>query len=327
MKIIKKIFFLLLILVPFYSPIAASAATPIIIIENGVAGNNLNIWSYKAGRALNNDKLDFFGDGFVQASSGGEKSIYYTLVRIARDLKNFFFIASTIYFMIIVLKVLMADHTSEEVEHFKKWIIWITIGLIVMQIAYAFVKTIYDQWVWETVAFSIIDNIINPLIRLLELLTSVFFLAMMFFAFYRMISSNGAEDKIKTAKMTIIYAVVGFIVVRFAKAIVEAVYGTAKCTQIVGWIIQINGGNCINPAKIEWSVQIVIDIINWLNSFVGIVVVIMILYAGFIVFTSAGDEEKLKRAKKIILYVAIWMIVLAINRILLTFFILPTTPI
>ncbi len=327
MKTLQKILLAFTLVIWFFAPIVVSAANPIIILENGNSGNNLNIGSYKNGRTLNNDKLDLFWDGFIQASSGGERSIYYTLVRVARDLKNFFFIASTIYFMIIVLKVLMTDHTSEEVEKFKKWILWITIWLIVMQIAYSFVKLGYDRWVWETVAFSIVDGIINPLIRLLELLTSIFFLAMMFYAFYRMVTSNGAEDKIKTAKMTIIYAIIGFIVVRFAKAIVEAVYGTAKCTQVVGGIIQINDGNCINPAKIEWSVGIVINIINWLNSFVWIVVVIMILYAGFIVFTSAGDEEKLKKAKKIILYVAIWMFVLVVNWLLLTFFILPTTKI
>jgi Type IV secretion system pilin len=327
MKTLQKILLTFTLVIPFLAPIVVSAANPIIILENGNSGNNLNIGSYKNGRALNNDKLDLFWDGFIQASSGWEKSIYYTLVRIARDLKNFFFIASTIYFMIIVLKVLMTDHTSEEVEHFKKWILWITIWLIVMQIAYSFVKLGYDRWVWETVAFSIVDGIINPLIRLLELLTSIFFLGMMFYAFYRMVTSNGAEDKIKTAKMTIIYAIVGFIVVRFAKALVEAVYGTAKCTQVIGGIIQINDGNCINPARIEWSVWIVINIINWLNSFVWIVVVIMILYAGFIVFTSAGDEEKLKKAKRIILYVAIWMFVLVVNWLLLTFFILPTTKI
>jgi hypothetical protein len=31
-----------------------------------------------------------------------------------------------------------------------------------------------------------------------------------------------------------------------------------------------------------------------MNSFVGVIVVIMIIYAGFKVLTSGGDEEKLK---------------------------------
>jgi hypothetical protein len=49
----------------------------------------------------------------------------------------------------------------------------------------------------------------------------------------------------------------------------------------------------------------------------------MILYAGFNLFTSAGDEEKIKKAKRTILYVAIGVAVLVMNYIILTFFIIP----
>lgn len=198
-----------------------------------------------------------------------------------------------------------------------------TVGLMVMQISYVFVKATYDMGVWETVAFNLLDSIVNPMVHLLEFLTAVFFLAIMFFAFYRLITANGAEEKIKLAKASIIYAIVWFIVVKFAQALVEAVYGTVKCTQVVGGIIQINGGNCVQPAYIEGSAWIVVTLINWLNSFVGIVVVIMILYAWFLVFTSAWEEDKLKKAKRIILYIAIGMFILVANRLILTFFIIP----
>jgi len=36
-------------------------------------------------------------------------------------------------------------------------------------------------------------------------------------------------------------------------------------------------------------------VINWLNSFVAIVVMIMILYAGAQIMLSGGDEEKIKK--------------------------------
>ena len=287
--------------------------------------DRINTWNLKMEgiHVAQNDRLNIFWDGFIQVSSGWEAGLYYTLVRIARDLKNFFFIAATIYFLIIVIKVLLSEHTSEEVEKFKKWIIWITVGIIVMQIAYALVVTTYNQNVGWWLAINIIENIINPLIRLLELLTSVFFIAMMFFAFYRMVTANGEEDKVKTAKMTIIYAVVGLIIVRLAKVLVEAVYGSARCTQVIGGIITAPGEWCGSIAKISSAASIVVNVINWLNSFVWIVVVIMILYAGFNLFTSAGDEEKIKKAKRTILYVAVGIAVLVMNYIILTFFIIP----
>ncbi|MDR0772003.1 MAG: hypothetical protein LBF15_02935 [Candidatus Peribacteria bacterium] len=43
---------------------------------------------------------------------------------------------------------------------------------------------------------------------------------------------------------------------------------------------------------------------NWMNSFVGIIVIIMIMYAGATLLFG-GDEEKFKKAKKSIIYIAI----------------------
>jgi hypothetical protein len=76
---------------------------------------------------------------------------------------------------------------------------------------------------------SIIEYIVYPLLALLQTLASLFFIAMAFFAFYRLITANGNEEAVKTGKMTILYALIGFLVIRFAKAIVEAFYGHINC--------------------------------------------------------------------------------------------------
>jgi divalent metal cation (Fe/Co/Zn/Cd) transporter len=38
-----------------------------------------------------------------------------------------------------------------------------------------------------------------------------------------------------------------------------------------------------------------IKVINWANSFIAIIVVLLIIYAGFQIMTSGGDEEKIKK--------------------------------
>ena len=45
---------------------------------------------------------------------------------------------------------------------------------------------------------------------------------------------------------------------------------------------------------------IVIKIIQWVLGMLGLIVVIMILYGGFMWLTSAGNEEKISKAKKIL---------------------------
>jgi len=44
----------------------------------------------------------------------------------------------------------------------------------------------------------------------------------------------------------------------------------------------------------------VINIIQWILGFLGLIAVIIILYGGFVWMTAAGNEEKVSKAKKVI---------------------------
>jgi Na+-driven multidrug efflux pump len=52
------------------------------------------------------------------------------------------------------------------------------------------------------------------------------------------------------------------------------------------------------------------DIVKFLISFISIVAVLYIMYAGFQILIWNGDEEKLKKSRTTIVYVAIWIIVI-----------------
>lgn len=67
------------------------------------------------------------------------------------------------------------------------------------------------------------------MIELIRTLASIFFIAMAIYAFYRLVTANGNEEAVKSAKMTILYALIGFIIVRLAQTIVEAFYGKVSC--------------------------------------------------------------------------------------------------
>jgi PKD repeat protein len=55
------------------------------------------------------------------------------------------------------------------------------------------------------------------------------------------------------------------------------------------------------------------EIVVYLLGFLTIIAVIYIMYAGFQVMTGWGDEEKTKKAKKIITYVAVWIIIILLS--------------
>lgn len=76
----------------------------------------------------------------------------------------------------------------------------------------------------------------------------------------------------------------------------------------------------IEDPKISGTVTVFTKIINYINGFLGLVIVILILYAGFLVLTSGGDDEKMKKAKNIVKYIVIGVLLLVTSYILFRFF-------
>lgn len=194
-----------------------------------------------------------------------------------------------------------------------------------MQIAYAFTQVMFDKGVSASLGASLIEYIVYPIIALIQTLASLFFIAIAFFAFYRLVTANGNEEAVSAGKMTIVYALIGFMIVRFAKAIVEAFYGHINCDSFSLGFVTIDGEQCVNAINIAEGSGIIIDILNWFNGFVAIVVLIMIIYAGAQIMLSSGDEEKIKHGKTSVIYIAIGLLILVVNYLILTFFLVPET--
>jgi len=196
-----------------------------------------------------------------------------------------------------------------------------SVWIVITQISYYFVNVLFDKDVGLSLAEDFIATILQPLIKVLETATSFIFLAIMIFAFFRIITANWDEEKAKSWKMSVLYALVWFIIVKLSTAIVTTVYWKSNCR---GSIFQTN---CVNQTDLVWFANIVVKVIDWMNSFLWIIVILMIIYAGFLVITSVWDEEKLKKAKSIILYIIVWIFILIFNYLILTFFLIPESTI
>ncbi len=65
--------------------------------------------------------------------------------------------------------------------------------------------------------------------------------------------------------------------------------------------------------------QILADAINIFSVIVGVVAVIMIIVGGFRYITSAGNQEKVKSAKNIIIYAIIGLVIVALAQVIVKF--------
>ena len=99
--------------------------------------------------------------------------------------------------------------------------------------------------------------------------------------------------------------------------LVQSIYGKASCdTPILFSVCKIEDPN------LSGFVSVFTSIINYVNGFLALVIVILILYAGFLVLTSGGDDEKVKKAKNILKYIVIGVVLLVSSYLLFNFFVL-----
>lgn len=314
MKLTAKIIFILIMaIIPFASINTYAADVDIDTANLKTWAASSSNWVINGNNALNNLK-NADTDFTVDTSVSGQTAIFNSIIRIARDLKNLFFLIAWVYFLVIVIRLLFSEKTEEEAANFKKWIMWISIWIIVTQISYYMVNVLFDKEINVALAKNFVDIVIQPLISLLQTSASFIFIWMMIFAFFKLVTANWNEDQIKSWKMTVLYSIIWFILIKAANTLVDSVYSKISCSSI-WWV------NCTSNIEISWASKLITDIINWMNWFVWLVVIIMIIYAWLMVLTSVWDEEKLKKAKSIILYIAIWLFILVANYLILTFFI------
>lgn len=80
----------------------------------------------------------------------------------------------------------------------------------------------------------------------------------------------------------------------------------------------INPGD--NPAAVSAATggtgsfrQLALNIVNFFLGFLGLIAVVMIIYGGFLYVSAGGADEKIGKAKKIIMYAVVGIIVILLS--------------
>ncbi len=260
---------------------------------------------------------------FFTPDTGGGEGIVNVFASIAFQIKNFFIAIAVIFLIIGVLKLLFSSNDEEAVKKWKSNIIWVSVWVFVMQIAFSvwntFIIKDVNQEISSTLGFQIWINVFAPIVALLQMLASLAFLFMAVYAFFLIVTGAGDEEKMKKWRRTIIYGLIGFFLIRIPQSIVSALYGSPDCRNsgiFTVWSCEIEKQN------LSGVVEIVGKIINYFNGFLFLICVLLIIYAGWLVLISAGDEEKMKKAKNTIIYVFVGFVVLVASHALFRFFIL-----
>jgi hypothetical protein len=120
----------------------------------------------------------------------------------------------------------------------------------------------------------------------------------------RLITLGGAEDKIALDKKNLLYATIGLIMIIVADTAINQVFYKVDLTRYPG-----TGGMepGIDPVQ---GVKEIIGFTNFIVAIVGPVAVLALLAGGVMYLTAAGEEEKMNKAKKLIMTALIGIVVI-----------------
>jgi len=120
----------------------------------------------------------------------------------------------------------------------------------------------------------------------------------------RMITMGEAEDKIALDKKNLVYSVVGLVLIIMADTAINNVFYKVDLTRYPG-----TGG--VEPTiDLVQGVAEVVGFTNIIVSIVGPVAILALLGGGFMYISAGGEEEKMAKAKRLIVSALVGLIII-----------------
>jgi hypothetical protein len=180
-------------------------------------------------------------------------------------------------------------------------------------------SSVFSAYAWEIPGYKVIEQesieVTNPdgslnsakdvgfrVLGLLKILVSGFALIYIVMIGVFMILGSDAEDKIKTQRKQIAYALIGFIFLN----IPGMVYDIFRPGEVTGSVGDIGSWNDTSGGSIFWSTYgfegLIGNMIAFLRVFVYGAAIITFTWGLFRLIMSGGDDEKQKNAKHRLTY-------------------------
>lgn len=127
----------------------------------------------------------------------------------------------------------------------------------------------------------------------------------------KIVTANGDESAIKSNKDSIVFGLFGFIIILLADVAVRKVF--------YGGSGDVAPGECLDHPELcaEQGKAEILQLVFWGKSLLAIIAVIEIIVSGIRMIMAIGEEDIIKKEKKVFVWVGIGLVILAINETLI----------
>lgn len=254
---------------------------------------------------LNKTGLPSFAGGLHEKASieEGADSITSALFLAIDFIKYGIGAIAVLYIIISGLRLLTAGaEVSEESEALQRNLKYVIFGLIVIIIADEVVSRVVFGLQGESISSEASaklfaqqgSKLVLGIARFLEAFVGVVAVLMIVISGFRLISDPESEDQVTKATKHITWSVIGLIIVGISEVVVRIFYGEA------GEGIDVKAGK-----------ELIAKIAEFVSSFVGIAALLALVYGGYMYVSSFGDEDGTGKAKKIVIYALVGLLIAA----------------
>lgn len=121
----------------------------------------------------------------------------------------------------------------------------------------------------------------------------------------RMIFAQGEESIITDQKRSITYAIVGLVAILLIERMIDILYGPTGVERIA----------LSTDVESAFSTE-VYGLINFIKAIIASIAILFIIISGIKSITAAGEEEKITKQKKSVMWIIIGLILLAVDQII-----------
>ncbi len=161
-------------------------------------------------------------------------AIRNVLIQLFKNGALMLFILALVVAFVSVIRLLTSQNNEEDFTAWMTTLLWSVAGLFIISISYTVIRQ-FESRVFVTQSFSgqtvyeVVINIIYPILNFIRYMAAICFFLAAIYAFYRIVTSMGDEERAVDGRKVFMGSVFGFIVMMLAEPIVRIVYGGGKC--------------------------------------------------------------------------------------------------
>ncbi len=150
----------------------------------------------------------------------------------------------------------------------------------------------FEDFVYlQTTAARIINFVLG--------LLGVIALCLFIYAGYLWLSAGGNEEKVSTAKSLLSQTITGFLVVFVSATLINIVLQMGPIQEKVAGLAIVAKEVGLDVGTIESAFVQFGRVLNFILGLIGVIILVLYIYAGYLWASAGGNEEKVGQAKKI----------------------------